>query len=324
MNVSIIGTGIYSIALALNIAENNHHIKMWSENESLISNFKKNHNFLPLTDAVIPDYIEVYSNIKDVLENADLIIIGTSAKYVRSVCLDMKKYFNVLTPICIASKGIEMESCSLLSDVVRDILHAKHIAVISGPTFATDLIQKDPAALSVASTSKKTLNTIGTVLANSHLKLRNNNDIDGTEICGSIKNVIAIAAGVLDGLGYSESTRAFLITESLHDIKELLKSLECNPKTILSFAGIGDLLLTCSSPKSRNYKFGVLLGKKVSKEEIEEYLNTNTTEGYYTLLSIKEFVKNRKIKMPIVNIIYDIVINYKNPEILSEFLINKS
>lgn len=323
MNVSIIGTGIYSKSLALNIAENNHNIKMWTENQELLKHFNKQHSLKPITDATIPKNITVTDSITEALENSDLIIIGTSAKYVRNVCLDMKKHFNTITPICIASKGIENETCSLLSDVVREILHAKHIAVISGPTFAIDLIHKEPAALSVASTSKKALKTIGCALANPHLKLRNNNDIEGTQICGSVKNVIAIAAGILEGLGYSESTRAFLITESLHDIKELLKNLECNPKTILSFAGIGDLMLTCSSPKSRNYKFGILLGQKASKEEIEEYLKNNTTEGYYTLLSIKKLVKNRKIKMPIINIIYDIVINYKNPEELSEFLINK-
>ena len=94
--------------------------------------------------------------------------------------------------------------------------------------------------------------------------------------------------------------------------------MECNPKTILSFAGLGDLILTCSSSKSRNYQFGILLGKNTSKKDIDTYLNNNTVEGYYTLLSIKELTKNRKIKMPIINVIYDIAINNKNPEILSE------
>lgn len=324
MNISIIGTGIYSIALALNIAENKHKITMWTENNDLYENFKANHNLEPITNVTIPKNIKLTTDIKEAITNADLIILGTTAKYIRSVCLDMKHNFNTLTPICIASKGIENSTCSFLSDIIKDVLKAKHIAVISGPTFATDLINKEPCALSLASTSKKATKAIADALLNNHLKLRNNNDIYGTELCGSIKNVIAIAAGILDGLGYSESTRAFLITESLHDIKELLNKLECNPKTILSFAGIGDLMLTCSSPKSRNYQYGKLLGQKRTKEEIDKHLANNTTEGYYTLLSIKELTKNRKIKMPIINIIYDIAINNKNPEILSEFLISKN
>lgn len=323
MKISIIGTGIYATAIALSISRNNHDITMWSENEELVKHFQKNHNLKPLTDAFIPKNINLTNNISDAIQNTELIIIATSAKYVRSVCENIKN-ISKNTPICIASKGIENNTCSFLSDIVKDILKTKHIGIISGPTFAIDLINREPCALSLAVTTKKVEKVVKDALASPILKIRTNHDIEGTEICGSIKNVIAIASGVLDGLGYHESTRCFLITEALHDIKELLFKLKCNPKTILSFAGIGDLILTCSSPKSRNYKFGIMLGKKSSKKEIEEFLKENTTEGYYTLFSIKELTKNRKIKMPIINIIYDIVINNKNPELLSEFLISKS
>lgn len=323
MKISIIGTGIYATAIALSISRNNHNITMWSENEELVKHFQKNHNLKPLTDAFIPKNINLTNNISDAIQNAELIIIATSAKYVRSVCENIKN-ISKNTPICIASKGIENNTCSFLSDIVKDILKTKHIGIISGPTFAIDIINREPCALSLAVTTKKVEKVVKDALASPILKLRTNHDIEGTEICGSIKNVIAIASGVLDGLGYHESTRCFLITEALHDIKELLFKLKCNPKTILSFAGIGDLILTCSSPKSRNYKFGIMLGKKSSKKEIGEFLKENTTEGYYTLFSIKELTKNRKIKMPIINIIYDIVINNKNPELLSEFLISKS
>lgn len=322
MKIAIIGTGIYSTSLALNIAENQHQIMMWSENESLVRHFKKEHNLSPICDALIPNNIDLTNDII-ALENVDFIIIGTSAKYVRSMTLKMQKHINLLTPICIASKGIENETCSFLSDIIKDTLKVKHIAVISGPTFAIDLIHKEPCALTVSGTTKKACNTVIQALSNSHLKIRNNFDIYGTQLCGSIKNVIAIASGILDGLGYTESTRAFLLTESLHDIKELLQKLECNPKTILSYAGIGDLILTASSPKSRNYQFGLLLGKNTNAEEIENYLKENTTEGYYTLLSIKQLMKNRKIKMPIIELIYDIVIKHKDPHILAEFLIQK-
>jgi len=323
MKISIIGTGIYGIAIALNIAKNNHNIMMWSENENLAKYFQENHNFMPLTDVEIPRNISVTSDINETIKDTDLIIIATAAKYVRDVCKNIS-HISKNIPICIASKGIENDTCSFLSDIVSDILKAKHIGVISGPTFAIDLINGEPCALSLAVNSKKTKKIVTDALASPFLKLRANYDLIGTEVCGSIKNVIAIAAGILDGLGYHESTRCFLITEALHDIKELLSKLECTPNTILSFAGIGDLMLTCSSPKSRNYKFGIALGKKENKDDIQEYLKNNTTEGYYTLFSIKELTKNRKIKMPIINIIYDIVINNKNPEILPEFLINKS
>ena len=324
MKISVIGTGVYGIALGLNMASNGHRVIMWTENEDLAKHFDEKHDLKPITDAIIPNTIKITSNLKEALENVDFVVLATSAKYVRTVCRNMKKYFNILTPICIASKGIENDTYSFLSDIVKLELRAKHISVISGPTFAIDLINSEPVALSAAITTNKAYKYTSLALANERVKLRENRDLYGTQLCGSIKNVIAIASGMLDGLGFSESTRAFLITESMHDIKELLEKLECNPKTIMSFAGIGDLMLTSSSPKSRNYRYGKLLGERKSQDEIDDYLKHNTTEGYYTLLSIKGLTKNRKIKMPIINIIYDIAINHKNPEILVEFLITKA
>ena len=324
MKISVIGTGIYGVALALNMVSNGHDVIMWTENEKLAKHYQEKHDLKPITDVLIPDTIKVTSDIKEALENSDFVVLVTSAKYVRQVCTSMKKHFNVLTPVCIASKGIENDTYSFLSDVVRSELKAKHIAVLSGPTFAIDLIKGDPVALSIAVNSNKVFKYSCLAFCNERLKLRENRDLYGTQLCGSIKNVIAIAAGILDGLGFSESTRAFLITEAMHDIKELLEKLECNPKTILSFAGVGDLMLTCSSPKSRNYRYGKLLGERRKEQEIEKYLENNTTEGYYTLLSIKSLTKNRKIKIPIINIIYDIAINHKDPDILVDFLITKA
>ena len=324
MNISVIGTGIYGVALSLNMASNGHKIMMWTENVELEKHFREKHDLKPITDVFIPDTINLTSDIKEALENAQFVVLATSAKYTRSICIQMKKHFNTLTPICIATKGIENDTYSFLSDIVQKELKAKHITVISGPTFAVDLIKGEPVGLSAAVTTNKAYKFTELAMCNERVKLRENRDLCGTQLCGSVKNVIAIAAGILDGLGFSESTRAFLITEAMHDMKELLEKLECNPKTIMSFAGIGDLLLTCSSPKSRNYRYGKLLGERKSEEEIEDYLTHNTTEGYYTLLSIKGLTKNRKIKMPIINIIYDIAINHKDPEELVDFLITKA
>ena len=151
---------------------------------------------------------------------------------------------------------------------------------------------------------------------------RPSNDLIGVELCGSIKNVIAIAAGILEGLGYVESTRSFLITESLHDIKSLIHGLGGTKKTILSYAGVGDLLLTATSKKSRNYSFGLLIGQK-KLDEAKEYLENTTVEGYYTLKSIYTLIKRKKIKMPIIDLIYKIILKDENPEKLAEFLIKK-
>ena len=124
-------------------------------------------------------------------------------------------------------------------------------------------------------------------------------------------------------MGLPESTQAMFITESLHDIKELIKALGGDGKTILSFAGFGDLLLTCTSTKSRNFRFGKLIGEKKSKEEINEFINSTTIEGLYTLKSIHKLIKNKKVDIPIIDLIYDIVFNDENPDEIKRFLIKK-
>jgi len=193
---------------------------------------------------------------------------------------------------------------------------------MSGPSFAIDIARNEPVGLSIAGTSLKTKRTVINALSSDSVKLRKSSDMVGLEICGSIKNVIAVAAGMIEGLGYSESTRSFLIVESMHDIKWLIDSLGGKKRTILSFAGIGDLLLTCTSTKSRNYSYGVLLGKKDFKGA-KKYLEENTVEGYYTLKSIYTLLRRKKIKMPVINLIYNIVMNEKDPDSIIKFLIKK-
>ncbi len=188
---------------------------------------------------------------------------------------------------------------------------------------AVDIIKKVPVGFSLASRSNYSKEIITKAMENDYVKLRHTRDIIGTEICGSIKNVIAIAAGMLDGMGYPISTSAMFITESLHDIKALIKTLGGDKNTILSFAGFGDILLTCTSVKSRNYTLGRLIGEGKSKEEVDKYIESTTIEGLYTLYSIKKLLRNKKIKMPIINLIYDIIVNEKEPSNLAKFLVEK-
>jgi glycerol-3-phosphate dehydrogenase (NAD(P)+) len=296
---------------------------MWTESEERYKNYIKNGYITnTIENHSLPKDIKLTTSYEEAIKDSKIIFLVPAAAYVGKVCQDIKNIVTKDQIICIASKGIDNNKCEFLSDIVSNTLKTKKIANISGPSFAIDMIDKNPIGLSIASKSKKVIKAIKEVLANDTLKLRDTNDLIGLQICGSIKNVIAVASGILDGLGYPESTRSFLITESLHDIKELISKLGGNPKTILSFAGVGDLLLTCTSTKSRNFSFGRVLATN-NKKEIAEYLNNNTVEGYYTLKSIYKLVKKKRIKMPIIDLIYDIVMNGKNPNKLGEFLINK-
>lgn len=325
MKIGIIGTGAYGLALGLTINENNHDVTMWTkfdnEKEEL-EKTRENKKFLP--NIKIPESIHFTTNLNDAIIDKDIIFIAIPAMFVDDISKSMKETLKKEQCVCIASKGIEQDTCLFVEDVFKKYNKNHHnIAVISGPSFASDIASKMPIGLSLASKNKKSDLLVKNALQNSHFKLRTSTDILGTEICGSIKNVIAIASGILDGLNATESTKAMFITESLHDIKSLIRKLGGKPKTILAFAGFGDLLLTCTSDKSRNFSFGKLIGEHTPKKEIDEYINTHTIEGLYTLKSIYKLINNKNVDMPIIDLIYNIIFNNEKPDALLTFLIEK-
>lgn len=320
--IAVIGTGAYGISLATIFNENGCLVKMWTKFEeecSELTNKRSNEKVLP--GFKISDSIHITTDIKECVIDADLVVIAVPAGFVDDISLLLKDLIKNQV-ICIASKGIERDTCLFVNDVFTKHIKTNDIAVISGPSFAIDILSKMPIGLTLATTSTKAEKLIKDTLQNSHIKLRTTNDIYGTEICGSIKNVIAIASGILDGLGANESTKAMFITESLHDIRELIRNLGGDGNTILSFAGFGDLLLTCTSTKSRNFSFGRILATG-TKKEIEEYKNTHTIEGLYTLQSIYTLINKKNVDMPIIDLIYDIIFKDTKTKELFTFLVEK-
>lgn len=323
MKVTILGAGAYGLALGLMTKENNHDITIWTKLDAELEELKENHtNNRVLPNFTLPNNFKYTNSLKQAIKDSDLIIIAVPAGYVDSVSKELSNYYENQS-ICIASKGIEQDTCLFVTDVLKKYIKTDKIAVISGPSFAIDIIKKVPIGLSLATKNEETEKIVIKALQNNYLKLRTTDDIIGIEICGSVKNIIAIAAGIIDGMGLPESTQAMFITESLHDIKELIKALGGDKKTILSFAGFGDLLLTATSIKSRNFRFGKMIGENTPKELIEEYKNKTTIEGLYTLKSIYKLLDNRKVNIPIINLIYDIIFKDKNPNEIKNFLIKK-
>lgn len=324
MNIAILGTGAYGLALSLMFHKNGHKIKMWTkfkeEKESIL---KDHENKRVLPGVKIPKDIIISNDFKEVVSDAELIVVAVPAGFVDDVSFELSKYYNEEQFVLLASKGIERDSCLFVADIFKRHVKTKKYAVISGPSFAVDIVTNCPIGLSLASENKKTRDIVKKALESDSIKLRETRDVIGVEVCGSIKNVIAIAAGILDGMGYPESTQAMFITESLHDIKELISNLGGDRKTILSFAGFGDLLLTATSKKSRNFSYGRLLGTREKKEVVDEYVKNTTIEGLYTIQSIYKLLKNKKVKMPIIDLIYDIIDNKKDIDELPKFLINK-
>lgn len=324
MKVAVLGTGAYGIALAKVVHGNKFEVSMWTKFETELNSLLKYRiNKFVLPDVKIPRKIKITNNMEEAIRDASLIIVAVPAGALDLVFEELKLYIKKEQCICIASKGIEQDTCSFAHDILLRHIKSNKYAIISGPSFAIDIINHEPIGMTLASKNDDVCNLISKVFENSYLRLRRTQDIIGVEICGSIKNVIAIAAGILKGMGYSESAQAMLITESLHDIKGLIKALGGSEKTILTYAGFGDLLLTATSMKSRNFSFGYMIGSKASQKQIQKYMRDTTIEGLYTLKSIYQLIEQRNVDMPIINLINDIIYNNEEPRELCCFLIEK-
>lgn len=322
MKICILGSGAYGSALAVILNENKNKVFLWSPFKKEIETFKEHREPLKLPGVKLAEDIVITNDIEEAAMDADFVVLAIPTAFVRGTLKKIKKYVKN-KPICIASKGIEQDTCAFVNEIISEELGTNNIAVISGPSFAIDVANRVPVGLTLACKSKETTDMIYGAFSNSHFKLRICSDIIGTEVCGAIKNVIAIAAGMLSGMKMPESTSAMLITESVHDIKDLIKGLGGDGDTISSFAGFGDLLLTATSTKSRNFSFGMLVGSGASKEDIDDYINNTTIEGLYTLTSIKELLTSINTKMPIVDLLYDIIYGDKMAKDLIKFLIKK-
>ena len=322
MKVGVLGAGAFGLALSHILVKNKVTVEMWTHNEEEVNVLDKKRISKKLDGYKIPKEIKFSTNLEETVNGKDLIVMAIPAFAFEDVTKQLSKYIKKNQPVLIATKGIQQNTCLFLNDVFAKYLK-NSVAVISGPTFAVDMIKDAPIGFSMATKSHKTEMIIRKCFENSTTKFRRTRDITGIEICGSIKNVMAIASGMLEGMGVTDSTRALFLTESMNDIKELIDALGGKKKSILSFAGFGDILMTCTSKNSRNFSFGYLIGSGASKEEIDKYLENTTVEGMYTLKSIHKLVRRKKVKMPIINLIHDIIEGKKDKEEMLRFLIQK-
>lgn len=304
MKVCILGAGSYGLALAIAFYKNNNDVTVWtkveSEKEEII-NYRENRKALP--GVSIPEEIKITTNLND---NYELIVIAIPINYFRSVCEEIKNSINSDTILCIASKGIEKDTNLFPHEVLNSIIETNNIAILSGPTFAIDLAKNSPSGLVCASTSINIYKSIKNCLESNTLKITYTNDLIGTEICGSIKNVMAILSGLLEGIKATETTKALFLTEALNETSNFIETMNGNKETSYTLAGLGDLILTCTSKKSRNYTLGTLIATE-NKSNIDNYILNNTVEGYYTLIAINQIIKKKEISVPLVELLYKIL-----------------
>ena len=256
MKVGLFGCGAYGIAISSILSDNKCDITMWTrfdEEKVKLEKTRVNERLMP--NYKIPEDVKFTTSVKECIQDKDLLIIAIPAAFVDDLAKAMKPYIKD-NHILIATKGIEQDTGLFINQILEKYLDTTNIAVMSGPSFAVDIITRMPAGLSLASKKIKTRELAKAALQNKNIKLRETRDVIGVEICGSIKNVIALSAGMLDGMKANDSTKAMFLTEAMHDMEEILESFGAMRRTVTSFSGIGDLFLTCTSTKSRNFSFG--------------------------------------------------------------------
>lgn len=310
MKISILGMGAYGIALGKVFYENDNKVSIWSKFQDEVDIVKlKRENINLFPGVKIPRQIEITSDLKDSVEGAKIIVIAVPMNAVRAVCKELSNYITKEQVICIASKGIEDNTNKLMSEVVFEETKSENICMLSGPSFAIELVKNNEIGFTVASDSSIARTAVKICLENSRISVNLSRDIIGVQIASSVKNIFAIIIGMLDGMKKSESTRATILTVLANDLRIIIEIFGGKSQTVFSYAGIGDLLLTCLSSKSRNYTFGKYIGQGKSKDEALKEMTTKTVEGLYSLASMKEILEYKEIEIKSINALYDIIYN---------------
>ncbi|MEG1705323.1 MAG: NAD(P)H-dependent glycerol-3-phosphate dehydrogenase [Clostridia bacterium] len=308
MKITIIGTGAYGIALAKTLHLNNNEVSMYTKFEEEAENLNLNHeNNKLLPNVKIPLDIVITTNLEEALLNSKLIVMAVPSNSVRDASKSLNKYITKNQIICIVTKGIEIGTLKLMSEVVSEEVECNNICVLSGPSFAGEVAIGAKLGLIAASDEINLCNIVKSVFENKNIKVEISNDIIGVQVCASAKNAFAIIMGAINL--QTDSTRATMLTILLNDLKQILNVLGGKSDTIYTYAGIGDFLLTCMNEKSRNFKFGTILGKGNSVDKCFEIMGITTVEGIYTLNSIYELMKEKNVHIKSIDILYDVIYN---------------
>lgn len=318
MNIVILGAGAYGLALA-NILSDKNKVTVYSVKQEEIDNLNKTYK----NNIILPN-VELSKNITftaddDVIRNADLIVIAIPTNYIDEVIKNIKHKINKNTKICIATKGINKNLNKFPYEIVKQETKNKNIYILSGPSFAIDTAKKEKIILTLAGNKAEQIKDI---FPENYVKIETTKDIIGTQVCGTIKNIFAIASGILEGMNASDSTKAAFLTKVINETNDIILKLNGTKNTILNACGIGDILLTCTSKNSRNFSLGYLIGQNEDKTKIQNYINNTTVEGLEALISIKEVLKTRNINNEIINLIYNVIYNNEDINKLLKYIVN--
>ena len=320
MNIVIIGAGSWGTTLSVMLAQKGYNIKIWTRSENTFNDILKNCRNTKYTgNLIIPKNVAPFTNEENKLKGADIVIFAVPSHTLREV---IKKFYNKLLINCKTikgiinvAKGIEIGTNLRLSQVVMQSIPEElksKVAVLSGPNIAVEVAKKLPSVTVISSLNFKLLKYLQPILSTEYFRVYTNKDLIGVEIGGAVKNIIAISAGISDGLGYGANTKASLITRGLHELSKFGIKLGANPLTFSGVAGMGDLVVTCISKHSRNRKVGERIGKGEKVYDIIDGMYM-VAEGVKTTKAVYEMSKKMNIELPITECMYEIIYKDLNP-----------
>ena len=316
MRIGVIGAGSWGTTLANLLAEKGYLVDLWVREEEVYNQIKEdriNKTFLPGIKLV--STFNPVKTFEKALSDKDLVMMVVPSHVFREVLENIKPYLHPDMRLMTATKGIENDTLKIMSQVVEEILpqdYSRLFACLAGPSFAKEVIAKQPTAVTISCRDLSHAARLQTLFSTEFFRVYISDDLMGVQLCGALKNVIAIASGAADGLGFGLNARAALITRGLAEITRLGVAMGAKPMTFAGLSGMGDLVLTCTGDLSRNRMVGLKIGQGMGLGEITKGMNM-VAEGIKTSISAFQLAKKMGVDMPIINQVYDILYQGKDP-----------
>ena len=319
----MLGSGGWGTALALLLLENGHNVSLWSFSEEELNTIRENGENPLLKGVPIPDEL-VLTNEISVVKNCEAVVLATPSFAVRSTARQIAGHLKDGAVVVTVSKGIEKDTSMRLSQVIEEEIGAKFpVVVLSGPSHAEEVGRHIPTALVSASKSRSAAELVQDLFMNPRFRVYSSPDVVGVELGAAFKNIIALCAGCCDGMGYGDKTKAMLMTRGLTEVARLGMALGASTETFAGLAGVGDLIVTCTSMHSRNRRCGILIGQGMPVQQALQEIGA-VVEGYYATATAKALADKVGVEMPIVQAAYEAFYEGKDPKTVISELMSRS
>ena len=305
--VGVIGAGSWGTALAVVLAKNGHQVTVWSIIEDEITMLKEKHEHVDKLPGVkLPDSMEFTTDLEQAVRTSDMLVLAVPSIFTRSTAKSMAPFVKDGQIIVCVAKGIEETTLMTISDIVEQEIPNADVAIMCGPSHAEEVGVGLPTTVVAGARTKATAEKVQDVFMNEVFRVYTSPDVLGMELGGSLKNVIALAAGVADGLGFGDNTKAALITRGIAEISRLAIAMGAKAETLAGLTGIGDLIVTCASKHSRNRKAGMLIGQGYTMEEATKEVKM-VVEGIYSAKAARALAQKYEVDMPIIDIVNQVL-----------------